>query len=83
MKIRETTTTKKLDLLLDFNTYILKNPAAAKKIPRKACIVFEVPNDKYLTRVNRALAREAIKDGEKCVRAIKHNSVWTIEALPA
>jgi hypothetical protein len=74
---------KNIDLMSDFNEYMLTHMKFLDSLPRKVAIFFEDPKDPALTRANvRAAQRHrAGTRGYKQVFVSKHGSRWKVRPL--
>lgn len=70
---------KNFALSADFNSYIAENPEIVSDLPKNACVIFETKSDSGLNKENRKLAKELVRAGEKCFKAIKEGKKWRLE----
>ena len=75
---------KNLDLIFEFEKYVLQHPDFASKIPRNAVVFMQVEKDEHFNRWSRALMDKQHKKGQPifCVRIKKMRPVQSrIEEL--
>jgi len=73
---------KNFALSAAFNSYVVKNPAILKNVPKKACIVFTVKSDPTFSRNNVALAERMMRDKKTaCYKAEKSAGGWRLMRL--
>ena len=56
---------KNLDLIFEFERYVLAHPRVADRIPEDAVLVFQVKDDDAFNRWSRRVARRQAKDGRQ------------------
>ncbi len=59
---------RNLDLLFEFERYVIARPGLATKIPEEALIVFQVKDDEAFNRWSRRLARKQGRAGQPVVQ---------------
>lgn len=69
---------KNIKLVLEFNTYLSKNPALFRKIPNKGTVVLTVKGDNHFNKSSRFLAESAKIRKSKIVEFQKQGSKWEI-----
>ena len=75
---------KNLDLIFEFEKYILEHPNFAKKIPQNAVVIVRLEGDERFNRWSNRLAEKHLKKGEPlfCVTIKKMRPVHSrIEEL--
>lgn len=72
---------KNLALGLEFDTYIVRHPAAQKKIPSGATVIITAKNDPKFSEASMRMARRTAHG--KYVEARKEGSTWRIEPIAA
>lgn len=70
---------KNLELSLEFDRQVVRNPDIMAKVPSGACIIITTKGDKNFNRESRYLAEKAAKSGEKCFEAQKAGNHWAIK----
>lgn len=58
---------KNLDLIFEFEKYILAHPKAAARIPQGAVLVMQVEKDKRFNRWSRRISKHHTKKGHQVV----------------
>ena len=59
---------KNLDLIFEFEKYVLDHPEFAKKIPRNAVVIMKVDGDDHFNRWSEAKGKRQAKKGVPMVR---------------
>ena len=70
---------KNLELSLEFDRRVVRDPEIMAKIPSGACIIITTKGDENFNRESRSLAKEATKSGGKCFEAKKEGNRWTVK----
>jgi len=81
MAMTEKLIDKNFGLSLQFMKYSLKHPEVTKIMTRGAHLIFEDTSDPTITKANRKLAKESLREGAKCFRAIKDGRRWSVEPI--
>lgn len=58
---------RNLDLIFEFEKYILEHPEYAKRIPQEATIFMQLEGDEEFNRWARETAREQAEEGQRVV----------------
>lgn len=56
---------KNLDLIFEFERYVLEHPRSARKIPDDAVLVFQVRGDQTFNRWSRRVAEKQVKQRQR------------------
>lgn len=70
---------KNLELSLEFDRRVVRNPDIMAKVPSGACIIITTKGDERFNRESRSLAEKVARGGEKCFEAKKDGSRWTVK----
>lgn len=74
---------KNINLSLELDRYLSKNPRAYDKIPKGACIIITQKGDEIFNRVSRTIAEKSKQEKQKCIEARKEGARWILQPLAA
>ena len=79
-RVQRTLTEKNLDLIFEFERYVLEHPSFAKQIPPDAIVTLQVRGDEAFNRWSRRLAETQAKSERKSVVQITINKLGPVRS---
>ena len=71
---------RNLDLIFEFERYVLERPSFAKQIPKNAIVALQVKGDEAFNRWSRRLAEEQAKTQRKPVVRVTINKLGPVRS---
>ena len=79
-RVQKTLAEKNLDLIFEFERYVLEHPSFAQQIPRGAVLALQVRGDETFNRRSRRLAERQAKSERKSVVQITINKLGPVRS---
>lgn len=73
---------KNIELSLELDRYLYKNPRAFNSIPRGACLIITQKGNQAFNKTSWNIAEKAKEEHQKCIEARKEGKKWTFQPLP-